>query len=104
MFSPCSTRPDQDIVWASAEDEPCIYFVGNSLGPLPNRARKLLNEELDVWATTWVAVLSRPQMFAELTGSGPLLASCIDLVVSTVTSVTFTTATGLASLGRLRCS
>lgn len=33
-------------------DSPCHYFVGNSLGPLPKRSQKILNEELEVWATT----------------------------------------------------
>ena len=34
-----------------AADEPCTYLCGNSLGLLPKRARKLVEEELDVWST-----------------------------------------------------
>lgn len=30
-------------------DSPCIYFVGNSLGPLSKRSETLLKEELGVW-------------------------------------------------------
>ncbi|KAI0780796.1 kynureninase [Trametes elegans] len=32
-------------------DEPCTYLCGNSLGLLPKRAKKLIEEELEVWAT-----------------------------------------------------
>lgn len=43
-----------DLVPAEDADSACRYFVGNSLGPLPKRAQKILNEELEVWATTGV--------------------------------------------------
>ena len=33
------------------EDEPCTYMCGNSLGLLAKRSRKLVEEELEVWAT-----------------------------------------------------
>ncbi|CAG8649317.1 10520_t:CDS:2, partial [Scutellospora calospora] len=33
-------------------NEPSIYFCGNSLGPMPKRARELVNQELDVWASS----------------------------------------------------
>ncbi|KAG8954725.1 Kynureninase (L-kynurenine hydrolase) [Tulasnella sp. 424] len=36
------------------QDEPCVYFVGNSLGPLSKRSQELLNEELDIWASVGV--------------------------------------------------
>ncbi|KAI0748258.1 kynureninase [Daedaleopsis nitida] len=36
---------------AEIADEPCTYLCGNSLGLLPKRARKLVEEELDVWST-----------------------------------------------------
>ena len=36
-----------------AADEPCTYLCGNSLGLLPKRARKLVEEELDVWSTRY---------------------------------------------------
>ncbi|KAI0375030.1 kynureninase [Pilatotrama ljubarskyi] len=32
-------------------DEPCTYLCGNSLGLLPKRSKKLVEEELEVWAT-----------------------------------------------------
>ncbi|KAI0720958.1 kynureninase [Cerioporus squamosus] len=32
-------------------DEPCTYLCGNSLGLLPKRAKKLVEEELEVWGT-----------------------------------------------------
>ena len=32
-----------------------IYFIGNSLGPMPQAARALVNEELDDWAALGVA-------------------------------------------------
>ncbi|KAG8996912.1 Kynureninase (L-kynurenine hydrolase) [Tulasnella sp. JGI-2019a] len=44
-----ATKVAQDL-----QDEPCTYFVGNSLGPLPKRSRELLNEEINVWATSGV--------------------------------------------------
>jgi kynureninase len=31
-------------------NDDCVYMIGNSLGLQPLRTRKLLNEELDVWA------------------------------------------------------
>ncbi|CAE7221137.1 unnamed protein product [Rhizoctonia solani] len=43
-----------DLVPSELADSPCRYFVGNSLGPLPKRSQKILNEELEVWATTGV--------------------------------------------------
>ncbi|KAF7793026.1 hypothetical protein EIP86_004131 [Pleurotus ostreatoroseus] len=33
------------------QDEPCTYMCGNSLGLLAKRSRKLVEEELEVWAT-----------------------------------------------------
>lgn len=41
-------------------DEPCIYLAGNSLGCLPKKARKLMNEELDVWGSRSVRSLPLP--------------------------------------------
>ncbi|OSX65052.1 hypothetical protein POSPLADRAFT_1073326 [Postia placenta MAD-698-R-SB12] len=35
-------------------DAPCTYLCGNSLGAQPRRARQLVQEELDVWATQGV--------------------------------------------------
>lgn len=32
-------------------DKPCTYLCGNSLGLLPKRAKKLIEEELEVWST-----------------------------------------------------
>ncbi|KAH9901061.1 kynureninase [Cubamyces lactineus] len=32
-------------------DEPCTYLCGNSLGLLPKRSKKLVEEELEVWGT-----------------------------------------------------
>ncbi|CAE6410438.1 unnamed protein product [Rhizoctonia solani] len=43
-----------DLVAAEFADSPCRYFVGNSLGPLPKRSQKILNEEVEVWATMGV--------------------------------------------------
>ena len=40
---------------AAPADEPCTYLCGNSLGLLPKRAKKLVQEELDVWATRYAA-------------------------------------------------
>ncbi|KAJ2890412.1 Kynureninase (L-kynurenine hydrolase), partial [Coemansia aciculifera] len=37
-----------------ALDAPCTYLCGNSLGLLPKRARRVLNEEMDEWATKGV--------------------------------------------------
>ena len=31
----------------------CVYLCGNSLGLQPKNTRKLLNEELDVWAARY---------------------------------------------------
>ncbi|KAI0636839.1 kynureninase [Trametes polyzona] len=36
---------------ADLADEPCTYLCGNSLGLLPKRSKKLVQEELEVWAT-----------------------------------------------------
>ena len=36
------------------ENEPSIYFAGNSLGLQPKSARELLNQELDDWAASRV--------------------------------------------------
>lgn len=41
-----------------------IYFIGNSLGPLPKRARTLLSNELDRWATDGVRGHFGPTGFA----------------------------------------
>ncbi|KAG9121038.1 Kynureninase (L-kynurenine hydrolase) [Ceratobasidium sp. 392] len=43
-----------DLVPQELKDAPCRYFVGNSLGPLPKRAQKILSEEVEVWATSGV--------------------------------------------------
>ena len=32
------------------DDQPLIYFAGNSLGPMPKSARKIVEQELDDWA------------------------------------------------------
>lgn len=38
----------------NSADSPCRYFVGNSLGPLSKRSQKFLDEEIEVWAMTYV--------------------------------------------------
>ncbi|KAI0673093.1 kynureninase [Trametes maxima] len=38
-------------VSAELADTPCTYLCGNSLGLLPKRSKKLVEEELEVWAT-----------------------------------------------------
>ncbi|TFK84620.1 kynureninase [Polyporus arcularius HHB13444] len=38
-------------VSAEIADQPCTYLCGNSLGLLPKRAKKLVEEELEVWGT-----------------------------------------------------
>ncbi|EJF65981.1 kynureninase [Dichomitus squalens LYAD-421 SS1] len=38
-------------VSAELADQPCTYLCGNSLGLLPKRAKKLVQEELEVWGT-----------------------------------------------------
>jgi kynureninase len=43
---------------AGRADEPCVYLCGNSLGLLPKRTRRLVNEELDVWSHKCVRWLS----------------------------------------------
>src|SRR5512142_545123 len=37
------------------EGKPLIYFAGNSLGPMPKSARRVVEEELDSWAKLGVA-------------------------------------------------
>lgn len=36
-----------------AEDHPCTYLCGNSLGLLPKCSKELIEEELEVWATRY---------------------------------------------------
>ena len=48
---------DHSLKWCSllvpiTAEEEVVYLNGNSLGLLPKRTRKLINEELDVWATS----------------------------------------------------
>ena len=31
-------------------DAPCVYFCGNSLGPMPKLSKQRVEEELDIWA------------------------------------------------------
>lgn len=38
------------ITLSSTGDGEVVYLCGNSLGLLPKQARKLLNEEIDVWS------------------------------------------------------
>ena len=37
----------------------CIYLAGNSLGLMPKNTSKYIAEELGVWATRWVTLVSR---------------------------------------------
>lgn len=39
----------------SNNQDPCVYLCGNSLGLQSVHARKLVNEELDVWAERFVS-------------------------------------------------
>ncbi|CAG8518691.1 1271_t:CDS:2 [Funneliformis mosseae] len=43
-----------DKVEALSPEEECMYFCGNSLGLMPKRARELISQELDVWASSGV--------------------------------------------------
>ena len=36
-------------------DAPCVYFRGNSLGPMPKLSKQRVEEELDIWAKRCVA-------------------------------------------------
>ncbi|KZT11241.1 kynureninase [Laetiporus sulphureus 93-53] len=72
-------------------DVPCTYLCGNSLGVLPRRARQLVEEELDVWATRgveghfdhpydrdWVHIADGAiPAFAELVGAKELEVACM---------------------------
>ncbi|GBE82014.1 Kynureninase [Sparassis crispa] len=72
-------------------DAPCTYLCGNSLGVLPRRARALVDEEMEVWATRgveghfdhphgrdWVRIadLAHP-MLAELVGAQEAEVACM---------------------------
>ncbi|KAL1707796.1 pyridoxal phosphate-dependent transferase [Schizophyllum commune] len=35
-------------------DAPCVYFCGNSLGPMPKLSKQRVEEELDIWAKSAV--------------------------------------------------
>ena len=43
---------------AGVADQPCTYLCGNSLGLLPKRAKKLVEEELEVWGTRCASHIS----------------------------------------------
>ena len=37
-------------------DEEAVYLCGNSLGLMPKNTRKIINEELDVWASRFASI------------------------------------------------
>ena len=47
------------------EDNPCTYLCGNSLGLMPKRSRKLVEEELQVWGTRYSHVYPGSLIYAE---------------------------------------
>ncbi|OBZ75336.1 Kynureninase [Grifola frondosa] len=72
-------------------DAPCTYLCGNSLGLMPKRARQLVNEELEVWATraveghfdhphgrSWMYIADTVHpMLAELVGARESEVACM---------------------------
>lgn len=37
-------------------EDDSVYFCGNSLGLMARRTRDLVNQELDVWASSYISV------------------------------------------------
>ncbi|KAK7693603.1 hypothetical protein QCA50_003172 [Cerrena zonata] len=73
------------------QDSPCTYLCGNSLGALPKRSKKLVEEELAVWGSraveghfdhphnrpwTNLADAAHP-IFAELVGANESEVACM---------------------------
>ncbi|KAI1794492.1 kynureninase [Ganoderma leucocontextum] len=72
-------------------DEPCTYLCGNSLGLLPKRAKSLVQEEIEVWATraveghfdhphgrSWMYIADTVHpFFAELVGASESEVACM---------------------------
>ncbi|KAM5533275.1 hypothetical protein V8D89_013052 [Ganoderma adspersum] len=72
-------------------DEPCTYLCGNSLGLLPKRAKKLVQDELEVWGTraveghfdhphgrSWMYIADTVHpFFAELVGASESEVACM---------------------------
>ncbi|PCH38103.1 kynureninase [Wolfiporia cocos MD-104 SS10] len=51
---PTNRQMKATAVASELEDVPCTYLCGNSLGVLPKRSKKLVEEEIEVWATRGV--------------------------------------------------
>lgn len=51
---PCANFRDRFHLPLGRDDEPLIYFVGNSLGLMPKTTRALVEQELDDWANLGV--------------------------------------------------
>ncbi|KAI0798075.1 kynureninase [Abortiporus biennis] len=51
FYIPTNKSMKASQVSSERENEPSTYLCGNSLGLLPKRSRKLVEEELDVWGT-----------------------------------------------------
>ncbi|EIW85030.1 kynureninase [Coniophora puteana RWD-64-598 SS2] len=81
---------------ADQAQERCTYLCGNSLGPLPIRSRKLLDEELSAWATraveghfdhpygrNWTDIASTvTPLFAEIVGAEEQEVACMSTLTA----------------------
>ncbi|EMD38425.1 hypothetical protein CERSUDRAFT_113581 [Gelatoporia subvermispora B] len=83
-------------VGAELEDEPCTYMAGNSLGLMPKRAKKLVQEELDVWSIRaveghfdhpyerpWVSIADNvTPLLAEMIGAKEAEVACMSTLTA----------------------
>ncbi|KAG5456323.1 MAG: pyridoxal phosphate-dependent transferase, partial [Olpidium bornovanus] len=72
-----TSLPGKEPTASQNADDECTYLCGNSLGLMPARARQLVTEELDVWASWYGS--AKP---AEVAVMGTLTANLHQMLVS----------------------